>query len=108
MDEPSAVGRATRLSNLVKTAPPPVVDLPTLLDHAPHKVIFHLPQHDVRPERGGYAETAATSADPRLIMGAITVRAQELIEGCRRVCMWASFLVLNIAGKFGSRRGKLP
>jgi hypothetical protein len=108
MDEPSAADRGIRLSNLVKTAPPPVVDLPPLLDHTPHKVIFHLPQQDVRQERGGDVETAATSANLPLIMGAIAARAQGLIEGCRRARVWASFLVLIVAGKFGSRRGKVP
>jgi hypothetical protein len=108
MEEPSAVGRATRLSNLVKTAAPPVVDLPALLAHTPHKVTSHLPQQDLRPERDGYAETAATPADLRLIMGASAARAQGLIEGCRRVRLWASSLILVGSGKFDSRRGKLP
>jgi hypothetical protein len=176
MDEPSAADRAIRLSNLVKTAPPPVVDLPPLLDHIPHKldhtfssdteglpwlmhrsqdsayaahlltstrsdqeliqglglvrpshqlaatvseatrghllfiqeVIYHLPPEDVRHERGGYAGTAATSTNLRLIMDAIAAQAHGLIEGCLRVRLWASSLVLIVAGKFGSRRGKLP
>jgi hypothetical protein len=176
MDEPSAADRAIRLSNLVKTAPPPVVDLPILLDHTPHNlghtfgsdteaivwlmhrdqgsaysvhlststrshreliqglglvrpshrlaapvgeatrghpvfihaVIYHLPPQDVRQERGGHVETATTPAELRLIVRAIAARAQGLIEGCRRVRVCASILVLIVAGKFGSRRGKLP
>jgi hypothetical protein len=176
MDEPSAADRAIRLSNLVKTAPPPDVDLPPLLDHTPHKldhtfssdtegiawlvhrdhasayaahlltstrsdqepiqglglvrpshqlaaivseatrghhlfiqeVIYHLPPESVRHERGGYAGTAATSTDLRPIMDAIAARAQGLIEGCLRVRVWAFFLALIVAAKFGSRRGKLP
>jgi hypothetical protein len=71
------------------------------------EVIYHLPQ-DARQERGGYAETAATPADLWLIMDAIGARTQGLIEGCRRVRVWASFLVLIVAGKVGARRGKLP
>jgi hypothetical protein len=176
MVEPSAADRAIRLSNLVKTAPPPVVDLPILLDHTPHNLehtigsdtevierlmhrdqasanaahlltstrsdreliqglglvrpshqlaatvseatrghppfiqeaIYRLPPQNVRQKRGGYVGTAATSADLRPIMGAIAARAQGLIEGCRRVLTWASFLGLIVARKFGSRRGKLP
>lgn len=108
MDEPSAVDRATPLSNLVKTAPLLVADWPPLLGHTPQKMIFHLPRQDARQKRGTDAETAATSADLRRVMAAIAARAHGLIEGCRRVRMLASSPVLIVAGKFGSQRGKLP
>jgi hypothetical protein len=72
------------------------------------EVVYHLPPQDTRRERGGYAATAATPADLRLVMDAIAARTQRLIEGCWRVRMWSFFLVLSVAGKFGSRIGKLP
>jgi hypothetical protein len=175
MEEPSAADRAVPLRNLVKTASPPVVDLPTMLDRAPHhppqtfcrdtavsewfmyrdlapayaallltstrsdqeliqgpglvhpshqlaapvseerrghpifiqEVIYHPSPQEVQ-ECGEREETAATSADFRPIIGEFAAQAQRLIGGCQRVRMGTSFLLLSIAGKFGSLRGKLP
>jgi hypothetical protein len=128
MDEPSAADRAIRLSKLVETVPPPVLDLPPLRCHTPHMPertfgndtkaigwLMHPGQGSACPVRlsastrcGERAETAPTPADLRLIMGAIAARAQGLIEDRRRVGVWAPLPALSLAAKFGSRRGKLP
>jgi hypothetical protein len=142
MEEPSAADRAMLLSNLVKTASPPVVNLLTQLDHAPHHppqtfcrdanviewitnrdmapayaahlstsardTLYHPSPQEVHQERAEREETAATSANFRPITGKFAAQAQKLIEGCRGVRWGSSFLLLSVAGKFGSLRGKLP
>jgi hypothetical protein len=108
MEEPSAADRAVPLSNLVKTAPPPVLDLPPLFDHTPHKVIDHLPPQDARQERGGQAEPAAPSANIRLSLGAIAARAQGLSEDRRGARVWGAFRALSVVAEVGARGGQRP
>jgi hypothetical protein len=72
------------------------------------ELIYQLPPQDVRQARSGCAENAATFADLRLIMDANAARVQGLIKSGCRFSVWASLLILTIAGKVCSRMGKLP